>query len=147
MRAVVDTNVAAYYLLGNEEVEAEVRQFWQRVRDPLAPAIWEAEIANAVWMAIRAGVLSEAAGSTKLRSARRLGIRTVETRALWHGALRRSVRSGVAVYDSLFVELAEREGAPLATFDRRLLQAWPTIARRPGGIGSALTKWFGPAAA
>ena len=136
MRAVVDTNVTAYYLLGYEEVETEVRQFWERVRDPLAPSIWEAEIANVVWMSIRAGVLPEAAGSAKLRSARRLGIHTVETRALWHGALLRSVRSGVAVYDSLFVELAERERAPLVTFDQRLLKTWPAIACRPAEVGA-----------
>jgi predicted nucleic acid-binding protein len=135
MKAVVDTNVTAYYLLGYEEVEAEVRQFWERVRDPLAPAIWEAEIANVVWMSIRAGVLPEAAGSGKLRSARRLGIHTVETRVLWHGALLRSIRSGVAVYDSLFVELADREGVPLVTFDQRLLKKWPAIACRPGEVG------------
>ena len=57
MRAVVDTNVTAYYVLGSHEVEAEVREFWKRVRDPLAPAIWEAEIANVVWMSIRAASL------------------------------------------------------------------------------------------
>jgi predicted nucleic acid-binding protein len=81
MKAVVDTNVTAYYLLGDAEVEAEVRRFWERIRDPLAPAIWEAEIANLVWMSIRAGVLPEAGGSAKLRSARKLGIHSIETRA------------------------------------------------------------------
>jgi predicted nucleic acid-binding protein len=131
MRVVVDTNVTAYYLLGHIEVEQEVRGFWEHVRDPLAPAVWEAEIANVVWMSIRAGVLSEIADSAKLFAARRLGIHTIETRALWHGALRRSVRSGLAVYDSLFVELAERERAPLVTFDQALLKKWPMIACRP----------------
>jgi predicted nucleic acid-binding protein len=134
MRAVVDTNVVAYFLVGNAQFESEVKRFWQDVRGPLAPAIWEAEIANVVWMAIRMGILPQSAGSGKLRSARKLGILTVETRTLWHGALIRSVQSGVAVYDTLFVELAERERAPLVTFDRRLLKAWPTIACRPGAI-------------
>ena len=45
-----------------------------------------------------------------------------------------SAASGIAVYDTLFVELAERERAPLATFDQRLLKTWPAIARRPGEI-------------
>ncbi len=134
MRAVVDTNVTAYYLLGYQAAEAEVRQFWERVRDPLAPAIWEAEIANVVWMSIRAGLLPETAGPGKLKSARKLGIHTIETRVLWHGALARSIRSGIAVYDSLFVELADREGVPLVTFDQRLLKSWPTIACRPSDV-------------
>lgn len=136
MKAVVDTNVVAYYLLGNAEFDAEVRRFWENVRDPLAPAIWEAEIANVVWMSIRAGVLPEATGPAKLHLARRLGIHTIATRALWHGALVRSVQSGIAVYDTLFVELAEREDAPLVTFDRRLLKSWPEIACRPAEAGA-----------
>lgn len=136
MKAVVDTNVVAYYLLGNTEFDEEVRRFWENVRDPLAPAIWEAEIANVVWMSIRAGVLPEATGPAKLHLARRLGIHTIATRALWHGALIRSVQSGIAVYDTLFIELAEREDAPLVTFDRRLLKSWPEIACRPAEAGA-----------
>jgi predicted nucleic acid-binding protein len=82
-------------------------------------------------MAVRTGALQAAEGVAKLHLARRLGIHTVPTRALWHGALVRSVQTGVAVYDTLFVELAERESAPLVTFDQRLLQTWPGIATRP----------------
>ena len=134
MKAVVDTNVVAYYLLGNAEFDAEVRRFWERVRDALAPAIWEAEIANVVWMSIRSGVLPEAGGPQKLHLARRLGIHTIATRSLWHGALLRSVQTGIPVYDTLFVELAEREEAPLVTFDQRLLKNWPAIARRPSKV-------------
>jgi predicted nucleic acid-binding protein len=48
----------------------------------------------------------------------------------------RSVQSGVAVYDTLFVELADREGVPLATFDQRLLKSWPEIACRPAEAGA-----------
>jgi len=42
--------------------------------------------------------------------------------------------SGVAVYDTLFVELAALERIPLATFDRKLLVAFPAIAKRPGDL-------------
>jgi predicted nucleic acid-binding protein len=135
MRAVVDTNVIAYYLLGNPPFEVETRAFWQNLREPLAPALWEAELANVVWMSVRTGVLAAAEGPAKLHMARRLGIHTVATRALWHGALLRSVQTGVAVYDTLFIELAERERAPLVTFDQRLLKTWPTLARRPADLG------------
>jgi predicted nucleic acid-binding protein len=136
MKAVVDTNVIAYYLLGNAEFDAEVTRFWESVRDALAPGIWEAELANVIWMSIRAGVLPASGGSAKLHLARRLGIHTIATRALWHGALFRSVQTGIAVCDTLFVELAEREQAPLVTFDERLLKKWPTIACRPAAAGA-----------
>ena len=135
MRAVVDTNVVAYYLLGNSQFGAETREFWQRLREPLAPSLWEAELANVVWMSVRLGVIPSVEGTAKLHLARHLRIHTVATRALWHGALLRSVETGVAVYDTLFVELAEREGAPLVTFDRRLLKNWPAIACRPLSFG------------
>ena len=53
MKAVVDTNVVAYYLLGTEPFVEEARQFWRTVEEPCAPSHWEAELANAVWMAVR----------------------------------------------------------------------------------------------
>lgn len=53
---------------------------------------------------------------------------------LWHGALARASHSGVAAYDTLFVELAFREQLPLATFDRKVLDIFPEIAKRPSEI-------------
>jgi len=134
MRAVVDTNVIAYYLLGTPTHAAEARRFWENAMEPLAPSLWEAELANVVWMSIRAGALQDSDGPAKLHLARRLGIHSVTTRSLWHGALLRAVQSGVSAYDTLFVELAERERVPLVTFDQRLLNTWPAIACRPADL-------------
>jgi predicted nucleic acid-binding protein len=137
VRAVVDTNVVAYYLLGTLPFVEEVRRFWRLIGDLIAPAIWEAELANLVWVAIRSGVVPAADGPGWLRAANRLGIRSVPSRMLWQGALDRSIESGVAVYDTLFIELAARRRLPLATFDTRVLTAFPQIARRPGSIVAA----------
>lgn len=131
MKAVVDTNVVAYFLLGTPKFETETRDFWTHADELVAPGLWEAEIANVVWMAARAKVLTPEAATAKLALAARLGIQSVNNRILWHGALTRSLSSGVAVYDTLFVELAERERIPLATFDEKVLKAYPKIARRP----------------
>lgn len=98
MKAVIDTNVIAYFLLHSPDHLAETSEFWAGLREPLAPALWEAELANVIWMSARAGVLSAAEGSRKLDLARRLGIFTVPARSLWQGALLRAVQSGVAVY-------------------------------------------------
>ena len=106
MRAVVDTNVVAYFLLGTRPFVLEARRFWRAVGEPLAPALWEAELANVVWMAVRSGILSADEGSKRLDVAARLGIHSVPSKTLWQGAFLRSVESGVAVYDTLFVELA-----------------------------------------
>lgn len=131
MKAVVDTNVVAYFLLGTQPFAAEARRFLETVTRPSAPALWEAEIGNVLWMATRAKVVSPEAGAARLRLAMRLGIQSVPLHALLQGAYLRAVTSGVAVYDAVFVELAARESCPLATFDRAILKAFPDLAVRP----------------
>lgn len=134
MKLVVDTNVVAYFLLGTEKFVAEARTFWREADELIAPALWEAELANVVWMAARAGVISSDQAGSKLLLAGRLGVRSVSTRTLWQGALRRALDSGVAVYDTLFVELAEREDTRLVTFDNKVLKTFPKIAARPADL-------------
>jgi predicted nucleic acid-binding protein len=128
---IVDTNVVAYYLLGTEPFVDEVRVFWQDVNESWAPAHWEAELANVIWMAVRTGALSQDEGHLKLDMASRLGIQPVPIRMLWQPALTRALDSGVAVYDTLFIELAAQRDLKLATFDVELLKKFPRIATRP----------------
>jgi hypothetical protein len=47
------------------------------------------------------------------------------------------VASGIAVYDTLFVELAARTKCPLVTFDKAVLKAFPEIALRPRDLPAA----------
>jgi len=131
VKAVVDTNVVACLLLGTEGFIDEARTCLTTVSHPLAPAHWEAELTNVLWMAVRAGVLPPAEGPVRLSLARRLGIESVASATLCQGALLRSVTSGVAVYDTLFVELAVQTGCPLLTFDKAVIKAFPTVAIRP----------------
>ena len=136
MTAIVDTNVVAYYLLGTEPFIDEVREFWHSVEETLAPVHWEAELANAIWMAVRTGALSQEEGHQKLDMASRLGIQPVAIRPLWQPALTRALDSGVAVYDTLFVELAAQHDLKLATFDTELLKKFPEIAQTPRPLSS-----------
>ena len=136
VKAIVDTNVVAYYLLGTEPFLEEARHFWRTVEEVSAPSHWEAELANAVWMAVRMGVLPPEEGHQKLDLAGRLGIQSVPNQPLWQPALTRSLDSGVAVYDTLFVELARHRSLPLATFDRNVLKKFPEVAHRPGALPS-----------
>ncbi len=134
MKAVIDTNVIAYHLLGTPRFAAAAATLLGEADEILAPALWEAELANVIWMAARAGVIQPKEAPARLSLAARLGVRSVSTRSLWHGALVRSLQSGIAVYDTLFVELAYREQIPLATYDRKLIQAFPELARRPQDV-------------
>ncbi len=137
MKAVVDTNVVAYLLLGTEPYATESRPFFALLEEGQAPAVWEAELANVLWMAARRDVLTIDEASQRLVWADSLGIRSAPNRTLWQGALRRAHRSGIAVYDTLFVELAIRTKLPLATFDGGLLKAFPTVSFRPAQLTSS----------
>lgn len=134
MKIVVDTNVIAYFILDTEPFVEEVRPFWRAISEAWAPVHWEAELVNAVWMAVRSRVLPEPEGYQRLELASLLGIQSVSLRPLWQPALTRALASEVAVYDSLFVELAVQRRLPLATFDRALLKKFPAIARRPASL-------------
>ena len=134
MKAVVDTNVIAYLLLNTDKFVDEARDCMAAVKVAMAPAHWEAELANVVWMAVRAGVLLPEDGRSRLALSRGLGIESVATASLCQGALVRSIASGVAVYDTLFVELAIRMKCPMVTFDKAVLKAFPEVAVRPGRL-------------
>jgi predicted nucleic acid-binding protein len=134
LSAVVDTNVAAYLLLGTEPYAAPCERFFGSLRDGIAPATWEVELGNVIWLAARGGVLPPSEALARLRLSRRLGITSVPPGDLCQGALLRSIHSGIAVYDSLFVEVAVRSGRRLATFDGALLRAFPDIAARPDDL-------------
>jgi predicted nucleic acid-binding protein len=131
VKAVVDTNVVAYLLLGTPTFVDESRLCFERIDTPLAPAHWGAELANVVWMAVKAGVLSAVDAPARLGLSRRLGIESVATTTLSQGALLRAIESGIAVYDTLFVELAARSSCPMITFDKAVLKAFPEVAYRP----------------
>jgi predicted nucleic acid-binding protein len=134
VKAVVDTNVVAYLLLGTEHYVNEARMFMEQVQEALVPSLWEAELANVLWMATRNRILTIEEATTRLVLADSLRIHAVPNRMLWQGALVRAHQSGVAVYDTLFVELAAREQLPLATFDAALLRTFPNIAARPAAL-------------
>jgi predicted nucleic acid-binding protein len=134
MNAVVDTNVIAYFVLGTDRFADEARRFMADLDEAWAPALWEAELANALWMAARHDVLTLEDAASRLTLADSLGIHAVPNRVLWQAALVRAFRNRIAVYDTLFVELAVRERLPLVTFDAALLKAFPDVAVRPRSL-------------
>jgi predicted nucleic acid-binding protein len=136
MSAVVDTNVVAYYLLGTEPFAVEARRFWHATDQPLAPAHWQAELANVVWMAVRTGAVSADEGHRRLDFASRLRVQAVPIGSFWQRALTLSLESGLSAYDTLFVALAQRRRFPLVTFDKQILTVFPDDAKRPGDIAT-----------
>jgi len=134
VKVVVDTNVIAYFLLETEPFAEQCEAFWREVEAPIAPASWEAELVNVLWLSVRKKLLPMTEALDLLSSVESLGIGSIAVNELWHAALIRAEASGVAAYDSLFVELAARESLPLATFDRGILKAFPGVAKRPSEL-------------
>ncbi len=111
--------------------EDEATLYASRVLDLLAadsavvPPIWPLEIANAISTAERHRRLETAASSRFVELLRALPIRQDET------SLDRALGSVLSVarerrlssYDASYLELAMREGLPLATADERLAAA------------------------
>jgi predicted nucleic acid-binding protein len=121
---------------GTEPFAVEARHFWRRKGQPVAPAHWQAELANVLWMAVRTGALSAEEGHRRLDFAGRLRVRPVPIGSLWLSALTLSLASGLSAYDTLFVALARLRRLPLVTFDKQVLKAFPDVALRPGEISS-----------
>lgn len=93
-------------------------------REALVPPLWHVEVLNALVAAQRRGVITVSKALDFLSRLDRLPIRTdaaVPPRKEHVFALARE--HNLSAYDAIYLELALRAGAALATFDRRLARA------------------------
>ncbi|MBN2497241.1 MAG: type II toxin-antitoxin system VapC family toxin [Deltaproteobacteria bacterium] len=134
MIVVVDTDVAAAALLGEPERGAEAGRLLSRKIHLLAPAHWQAELANVIWKATLQGRLPIDQLDRVMELASRLPVESVEVRSLWRGAVALAVAHAHPVYDTLFVELARRVGARLASYDRVLREKFSELVSEPKEI-------------
>lgn len=122
---VLDNSVVLAWALAEEDPGAE------RVMDLLAngearvPGVWPLEFANALLAAGRRKRLTEA-GAAELREiVLSLPIRVVPDTVdrVVTAVLALAREHGLSVYDASYLDLAMREGLPLATLDRQLSDA------------------------
>jgi predicted nucleic acid-binding protein len=128
---VFDTNVLAYALLGVTEHRERALDALEHAPDVHVPDVAYAEFANVAWQWISIRGLPEHEAHAALALAEKFVTHATPSADLWHTALELSTVSGVAVYDTLFVALALIRDEPLLTFDRRVLDTFPEVARRP----------------
>ena len=86
----------------------------------IAPDILLAEVSNAVWKYVKAGVVDSEQGDRVLERAVRLVDQFETSLTLYREAYALSVNNLHPVYDALYLVLARRNNAVLATLDRRL---------------------------
>ncbi len=91
----------------------------------LVPAIWPLEVSNAILIGERRGRLTEAESAKFVSLVRSLPIEVTSTtmRHVLSEVLSVARRNSLTSYDASYLELAMREGLPLATLDDKLRAA------------------------
>ena len=127
-RFVLDASVALAWVVDqNPDPYAALVQ--QRVRTgerAVVPALWQLEITNVLAAVQRRGVLSAAEVDEGLRYFEGFLVAQAEIISAFPGMreiLRLARELGLTSYDTLYVDLARREGLPLATLDKKLRAA------------------------
>jgi predicted nucleic acid-binding protein len=115
---VLDSPIAAYAL--------EVRHALASGKRALVPALWHLEIANALASAERRRDLAGADVDDALATIEATAARAIDTEMslIAAGEALANARSfQLTAYDAVYLELARREGLPLATLDKSLRAA------------------------
>ena len=120
---VVHASVVVAWLF-DDEAEPRADRALERVEEDgaLVPQMWHLEMRNSLLSAERRGRLSSGEGKERLDALRGLPIRTDEEPDL-QSAFNLARAHGLSFYDALYLELAKREGAELATLDGALGRA------------------------
>ena len=122
---VLDASVAAAWTLP-DEASPEAAALLDKAADGvLAPFHYPSEIANVVLMAQRRGRVleSELPGIRRTLERVPVEIDSDSVRSLWSEVYPLAQTHNLSLYDALYLELALRRGAPLASFDKRLRDA------------------------
>jgi len=88
----------------------------------IAPDLFVAEVSNAIWKYVRAGILDSDQGSSALERAVSLVDTFEPGQMLYREAFALSVDHLHPVYDALYLILARRHNGVLATLDKRLAE-------------------------
>ncbi len=120
---VVDASIVVAWLFDDEDEPRADRVLEQLTEDgALVPHLWHLETRNSLLVAERRGRLSPDEVKERLDALKDLPIATDEGPDL-QSAFDLARAHGLSLYDSLYLELAKREGAELATLDGPLGRA------------------------
>lgn len=118
---VLDASALASWILPGEE-GPDLLHFAGLYSAFWAPGLLWSEVRNILVMNERRGRLTPGLSEDALQAVERLEI-GFDTQPASGTVLRLARQHGLTVYDALYVELAIRKGAVLATFDRAMAKA------------------------
>ncbi len=123
MPFVLDASIAACWAFDDEDHPIAALSL-ERIRsdEALVPSLWWFEVRNTLIVSERRGRVTEADVATFLRGLNRLGV-SVDRSPDETEVLSLARRHRLTVYDVSYLELAQREGVPLATLDADLARA------------------------
>jgi predicted nucleic acid-binding protein len=123
MPFVLDASIAACWAFDDEDHPVAALAL-ERVRTDEArvPSLWWFEVRNTLIVNERRGRLTESDTRAFLRGLVRLRV-TLDRSPKVGDVLALARHRGLTVYDAAYLELARREGAPLATLDAALATA------------------------
>lgn len=121
---VIDASITAAWCFPDERTEY-TNAVLRAISTPLeamAPRLWAYEVRNGVLMGLRRKRITHADALEFLSSIEALPIRLIDT-VSFGGLFSLADRLGLTVYDAANLDLAIREGLPLATLDNALCKA------------------------
>ena len=121
-RWVVDASVAIKWFVPEVHSDAALRLL-DGDKVLLAPDLLIPELGNIVWKKVRRGEMDERTGREVLRAFALVPLQIHPSRPLLDLAFDVAHGTGTTVYDGMYVALATTQGCPLATADRKLLDA------------------------
>ena len=129
MTVVVDASAAIKWFVneGGPSVRA-ARRLLLAGNDLIAPSLLLSEVQNVMWKKLRAGQVTEEQGRLVAASMRSFFVHVEPDERLVEAAWALAVAHDHQVYDCLYVALAERTGAHLATLDKKM----KSLARAAG---------------
>jgi len=124
---VVDTNVIAYLLLPTPYTDAAERLLRQDAQW-CAPVLWRSELRSVLFLYLRKGII-DTPKAAQLQSEAESLLRGNEYEIPSPDVLKLATESPCSAYDCEFVALARNLAVPLVTSDKKVIDAFPGIAR------------------
>lgn len=121
---ILDASIAATWCFGDEATEY-TQDILDAVSGPLeatAPRLWAYEIRSSVLKGIRKKRITESDGDNFLELLADLRI-TLTDPVSYDGVFTLAKQYGLTVYDAAYLDLAIRQGLPLASLDEELKAA------------------------
>lgn len=126
MSFVLDASVALAWVIHGEQT-AYTEAALDRLQDggAVAPTGWLLEVANGLLVGERRGRMTSAQvhGAVATLAPLPIRIASIDSAIAWGPVLMAGRAHGLTAYEANYLELAAREGLPLATQDARLIAA------------------------